>query len=30
LLWERFLKQTAIHDKIYNKDIRKEIPELFT
>ena len=30
LLWNRFLKQTAIHDKIYNKDIRKEIPELFT
>lgn len=28
-LWNQFLKQTAIHDKIHNKDIRKEIPELF-
>ena len=29
-LFDEFLKQTAIHDRIYGKDIRKQIPELFS
>lgn len=28
-LFDEFLKQTEIHDRLYGKDIRKEIPELF-
>jgi molybdenum cofactor biosynthesis enzyme MoaA len=28
-LFDQFLTQTEIHDRLYGKDIRKEIPELF-
>ena len=28
-LFNEFLKQSEIHDRVYQKDIRKEIPELF-
>ena len=29
LMWDEFIKQSLIHDKIYNTDLYKEAPELF-